>query len=138
MNRFSESRFVTPGANATRAWFEDPDPRPGERSAFHLRLAHLPTPISRRKFVYRWFAARDFALGDEAVSRGISKATDTAFLEDLGALRAIDETLDTETRPFREYSFASDRPGLEMRRTISRLAREEAAAALADREARVA
>jgi phenylpropionate dioxygenase-like ring-hydroxylating dioxygenase large terminal subunit len=127
VNRFSESIFVTPAANTTRAWFENPAPKPGERDTFHLRLAHFATPISRSKFVYRWFAARNFALDNENVSVGISRATDTAFQEDLGALQAIQDTLDIESGAFREYSFASDKPGLEMRRLIARLAKAEAA-----------
>ncbi|MDB5714146.1 MAG: aromatic ring-hydroxylating dioxygenase subunit alpha [Sphingomonadales bacterium] len=129
VNRFSESIFVTPAANTTRAWFENPEPREGERDAFHLRLAHFATPISRNKFLYRWFAARNFALDDENVSAGISRATDTAFQEDLDTLQAIQETLDIESVPFRELSFASDKPGLEMRRLIVRLAKAEDAGA---------
>lgn len=132
VNRFSESIFVTPAANTTRAWFENPTAEPGERDSFHLRLAHFATPISRSKFLYRWFAARNFALDDANVSRGISRATDTAFQEDLDALQAIQETLDIESDSFRELSFASDKPGLEMRRLIARLAKAEAAAVAID------
>lgn len=126
VDRYSESGFMSPGANVTRAWFEDPHPAPGAQRVFHLRIAHLVTPITERRFRYQWFVGRDFAIDDAPATAALTASINKAFSEDVEALQAIDQVIDLETRSFREYSFASDKAGLMMRRIINRMAREEA------------
>ena len=126
VDRFSESWFVSPGASVGQGSFEDPTPAPGAQARFHFRLAHIPTPMTRQRFHYQWFVGRDFALEDPEVTVFLNRMASTAFAEDVDALQAIDAVLDVETAPFRELSFVGDKAGVEMRRTLSRLAREEA------------
>ena len=127
-NRFSDSCFKSPGANVTHAWFEDPNPAPGAQSEFHLRIAHLITPATMQSFRYQWFVGRNFALENEEATAALVASITKAFAEDVEALQAIDEVMNIETGPFREYSFASDNAGLDMRRIVYRMAEEEAAA----------
>ncbi len=129
VDRFSDSCFMSPGANVTHAWFEDPNPAVGAKDAFHMRIAHLVTPYTREKFRYQWFVGRDFAIENERATTALVNSIKQAFSEDLDALQSIDEVLDVDRMPFREYSFTTDKAGIAMRRTIQRMANEEAAKA---------
>jgi len=83
------------------------------------------SPLTRERYHYQWFLARDFALEDAAAAKFLQETTVEAYLEDVDALQWIEQTVALETQPFREMNFPSDRPGMEMRRIIQRLAEIE-------------
>ena len=89
-------------------------------------MLHAITPESATTCHYFWAQARDFALGDGGVDRFTRDQLLQAFQEDTEALEWIEQTYDRDGTPgFFEMSTAADKPGLQMRRVIQRLADAE-------------
>jgi hypothetical protein len=125
VDRFSDSWFLSPAAHVAHAKIVDPAGTHGGRTDFRVEIMHLITPMTLTKFHYQWFVARDFALGDIEVSEYLEKMTVKAYLEDVAALRWIEEVNELEPREYRELSFRADKAGLDMRRIIKSMANEE-------------
>ena len=84
--------------------------------------------MTRDHVHYHFVVARDFATDSEDVTAFIHKSILAAFAEDVFALESIAKTrqLDPDTH-FREFSVATDRAGVTLRRWLLK-------GALADRE----
>jgi len=122
VDRLSESGFMSPAVHVAHATITNHDLRAGERAANHVNIIHVITPATQDSFHYWWFVSRDFALDDLAASTFLREASARAYQEDVDALAWIQDNVTSDPDPFTEQSFAPDRPGLLMRRTLHRLA----------------
>ena len=125
VDRFSDSRFVSPAGHIAFARITNPEPRAGEQSDYRVNITHLFTPEFQGTIHYWWFNSRDFALDDAGASEYLTSASIKAYMEDVDALTWIQEEVEKSDGPPDELSFGPDRPGLAMRKTLLRLAEAE-------------
>lgn len=123
VNRSVEARFVSPALNWGLLTITDRDPAPGARAAFHVNMMHFMTPETQHTTHYYWFSVRDFAADAKEVSDLQGEGIRTTFLEDKDALEWISALRRQDPRKdFAEASFPSDRPGVQTRRELQRMA----------------
>ena len=120
------SRFFSAAAQDAVLTITDREAADPMHAAHHVYTLHFLTPESQESMHYWWFSVRDFALESAATSSMISQAIRKAFLEDKEALDAIsDIRRRDQRRHFAEHSFASDRPGMMVRRLLQKAATPE-------------
>lgn len=126
--RIVTSTYRTPGLSISAVVLRDLTKPEATREDHHIRTAQLVTPCDRDHVHYHFVVARDFATDSEEVTDFILKSILAAFAEDVFALESIAKTrqLDPDTH-FREFSVATDRAGVTLRRWLLK-------GALADRE----
>jgi phenylpropionate dioxygenase-like ring-hydroxylating dioxygenase large terminal subunit len=128
--RIVTSTYKTPGLSISAVVLRDLTKSETERVDHHIRTAQLVTPCDRDHVHYHFVVSRDFAISSEEVSGFIMKALLAAFAEDVFALESIakNRQLDPEFQ-FQEYSVASDKAGVTLRRWLLRSALAEQPAA---------
>jgi phenylpropionate dioxygenase-like ring-hydroxylating dioxygenase large terminal subunit len=126
--RIVTSTYKTPGLSISAVVLRDLTKPEATREDHHIRTAQLVTPCDRGHVHYHFVVARDFATGSEDVTGFIHQSIVAAFAEDVFALESIAKTRQLDPDPhFREFSVASDRAGVTLRRWLLKRA-------LADRE----
>ncbi|GCE45050.1 Vanillate O-demethylase oxygenase subunit [Rhodococcus wratislaviensis] len=75
--------------------------------------------------------ARDFALGDDAVTTFLAENNRTVVMQDVVALNILQQALDTEKDGYQELSINIDAGGLGARRLLKKLAGASQAVAAA-------
>jgi vanillate O-demethylase monooxygenase subunit len=116
--RVATSEFVAPGLHVVTVNFYDMRLPAGERPEFRVRTCHVPTPETHGSTHYFVVHSRDFALGDDGVTRFMHEELFRAFEEDVVALTRLEEVLADPGTPFYEMSIASDAPSVAMRRYL--------------------
>ena len=128
VDRTIVSRFFSAAAQDAILTITDLAPADPARASHHVYTLHFLTPESQASMHYWWFSVRDFALDSAETSDLITQAIRKAFLEDKEALDAIsDIRLRDRRKAFAEHSFASDRPGMMVRRLLEKAAASDAA-----------
>jgi phenylpropionate dioxygenase-like ring-hydroxylating dioxygenase large terminal subunit len=90
-------------------------------AAFHVEVVYAITPSTADHTYDFWAVARDFALGDEAVSQFLHDSNRTVVLQDVTALDVLEKVLQSEPDGYQELSINIDTGGLAARRIISRM-----------------
>ena len=103
--------------------------RPVEEGPY-LHMTHLLTPVSERETLYFWAAARNSAVGIDAVSEMMRAAIDHAFTtEDEPMIDAVQERMDTiDLFSLKPVLLPGDAAGVRVRRTLDKLRAAEHAA----------
>lgn len=130
--RIARSEFVSPAMHVVTVRVYDSALPEGGRPEYLLRTAHLPTPETHGSTHYFVVHGRDFAQGDEALSRSMHEQLLTVFREDVEALELLETVLDERGPDFFEISVASDAPAVAMRRYLKRCAARGGGAQQAD------
>jgi vanillate O-demethylase monooxygenase subunit len=126
--RIATSAFLAPGLhNVSVTFYDSALPESGRRE-FRIRTAHIPTPESHGSTHYFIVHGRDFAQGDDGVTRFMHEQLFKAFEEDVVALELLEQTLArADSGEFYEMSVASDVPAVTMRKYLKRRAQAERA-----------
>jgi len=124
--RIVTSTYKTPGLSISAVLLRDLTKSEATRVDHHIRTAQLVTPCDRDHVHYHFVVSRDFATGSEDVTDFIQKSILAAFAEDVFALESIAKTRELDSDPnFREFSVASDRAGVTLRRWLLKRALAE-------------
>ncbi len=130
VDRTIVSRFFSAAAQDAVLTITDLEAADPAQASHHVYTLHFLTPESQESMHYWWFSVRDFALESAATSDLITQAIRKAFLEDKEALDAISDIRRRDRRTaFAEHSFASDRPGMMVRRLLQKAATPDVGAA---------
>ncbi len=127
VDRYTDANFVLPGAHLAYARIVNTQAEPDEIETHRVNLLHAITPERQDSLHYWWFLSRDFAQDDQTATDYLIASVNKAFNEDVEALTAIADQ-HRDGVDFQEMSFATDRPGLAMRKIVAGLADREAAA----------
>jgi nitrite reductase/ring-hydroxylating ferredoxin subunit len=125
VDRYSDGYFASPALHYAHARVVNKEVRPGEQAQYRFTITHVHTPEQQGSIHYWWFNSRDCNLDDPAADHYLYEASMAAYQEDVDALSWIQQTVEQETEPFEELSFAPDRPGLAMRKIMLKLANQE-------------
>lgn len=124
--RMVRSQFLAPSMHCVSVRFYDNAQPEDNRPEFRIRTAHMPTPETHGSTHYFIVNGRDFALGDDAMTRFMHDQLFVAFNEDVVGLEALELVLAQRDKDFFEVSVASDRPSVEMRKYLKARAQAEA------------
>lgn len=113
---FVHQGFVHSVGNLTVA-----NPAPKDQALYRARIVHLMTPETRRSTHYWFCHARDFEVEDHAYTETVKAKVYAAFMEDMEAVRMVQELHDTDQHPYREVHFAGDKPTVTMRRLLRKM-----------------
>ncbi len=104
-------------------------PRPDgtDPDGFHVEVVYAITPSTETITYDFWAVARDFALGDEAVSAFLHDGNRTVVLQDVAALNTLEQVIAAEPPGLQELSINIDTGGLAARRMLARMAAGEPA-----------
>jgi phenylpropionate dioxygenase-like ring-hydroxylating dioxygenase large terminal subunit len=117
--RIVTSTYRTPGLSISAVALRDLTKPETTRVDHHIRTAQLVTPCDRDHVHYHFVVARDFAADAEHVTAFILRSILAAFAEDVFALESMAKTRKLDPDPnFREFSVASDRAGVTLRRWL--------------------
>ncbi len=124
INRWQVAIYLAPGINMTEAGFY---PVGGDRkAAFVHRPMHLITPETEHTSHYFWGVARNFRLGDAAISEGMQKSVNHTFDEDREMLELQDLQLQNEGMPqIPQMAVNVDIAPVQGRRLLAALIRRE-------------
>jgi vanillate O-demethylase monooxygenase subunit len=92
----------------------------------HMRNLNAITPETERTAHYFWAQAHDFDVGNQKTTDMIFEQVKIAFLEDMEVFEAQQRTIDLDPDA-PQIDINADAGGIQARRIIARLAREEAA-----------
>jgi vanillate O-demethylase monooxygenase subunit len=124
--RIVTSTYKTPGLSISAVVLRDLTKPEATREDHHIRTAQLVTPCDRDHVHYHFVVSRDFATGSTDVTDFILESLLAAFAEDVFALESIAKTRQLDPDPhFREFSVASDRAGVTLRRWLLKRALAE-------------
>ena len=124
--RIVTSTYKTPGLSISAVRLRDLTKSEAIRQDHHIRTAQLVTPYDRENVNYHFVMARDFATGSEEVTGFIHQALLAAFAEDVFALESMTKIRQLDPDPgFREFSVATDRAGVTLRRWLLKRALAE-------------
>ena len=126
--RIATSEFLAPGLHNVSVTFYDSALPQAERHEFRIRTAHIPTPEGAGSTHYFIVHGRDFAQGDDGVTRFMHEQLFKAFEEDVAALQLLEEVLARADAASYEMSVASDVPAVTMRKYLKRRAEAERSA----------
>ena len=100
-------------------------PLPGDDGsdphAFHSEIVYAITPSTENSTLDFWAVARDFAVGDDAVTTFLAENNRTVVMQDVVALNVLQKALDTEKDGYQELSINIDAGGLGARRILKKL-----------------
>lgn len=131
VDRISEFGFVAPGLSAGLLTLRRLVAAAGKPDVYLQHTLHFITPETQNSTHYFWFVVRDFEIESEVFTAATAAATERAFFEDRDALEWIQELVAADPRTdFREFSFATDRSGLQTRQLIQELADVDRAATM--------
>ncbi len=117
--RIATSTYVNPGLSISAVVLRDLSKPEDARIDHHIRTAQLVTPCDRDSVHYHFVIARDFATESADVSAFILSAVGAAFAEDVFALESMTRIRRLDPDPhFTEFSVASDRAGVTLRRRL--------------------
>ncbi|WP_324741039.1 aromatic ring-hydroxylating dioxygenase subunit alpha [Tsuneonella sp. CC-YZS046] len=93
----------------------------------YMHSAHLLTPIDNQQLVYRYVLARNFAMDNQEITKGIEDLVRYAFTqEDEPVLRAVQERMaGRDFWDLRPVVLKTDKAAVLVRRTLERLINEE-------------
>lgn len=126
VDRLSEARFASPAMHVAFAQIIDHEPAEGRPSVYRFNITHLVTPESNGRIHYWWFNTRNFDLDNSKTDDFLYEASTKAYLEDVDALEAILNAVQTDVEPQFDLNFAPDKPGLMMRKVLHQRAAAEA------------
>lgn len=106
---------VLPNADGT-----DPD-------AFHVKVVYAITPSTPDTTYDFWAVARDFAVGDQAVSDFLRESNHTVVMQDVTALNLLEQVIAAEPDGYQELSINIDTGALAARRMLARMAQAQPA-----------
>ena len=118
--RIAESTFHSPALHVVAVRFHACDKPEAEQPSRAIRTAHIVTPESATSTHYFIQHARNFALGDDAITQFMHEQLRKAFQEDVDGLEAIESLLGGYSERQPEISFHADRASLAMRRYLKR------------------
>ena len=104
-----------------------PSPDGTDPDGFHVEVVYAITPSTGTSTYDFWAVARDFALGDEAVSTFLHDSNRTVVLQDVAALNTLEQVVAAEPPGLQELSINIDTGGLAARRMLARMAAGEPA-----------
>ncbi|MDI6101656.1 aromatic ring-hydroxylating dioxygenase subunit alpha [Actinoplanes sp. NEAU-A12] len=99
----------------------EPGPDGDDSAACHAEIVYAITPETETTTMDFWMVARDFATGDEEVSRFLAESNRTVVLQDVVALNALEKVIATEPAGYQELSINIDTGGLAARRLLRKL-----------------
>ncbi|WP_329061632.1 aromatic ring-hydroxylating dioxygenase subunit alpha [Amycolatopsis sp. NBC_01480] len=99
-----------------------PNPDGSDPDAFHVEVVYAITPETEHSTHDFWSVARDFALGDGAVSKFLAENNCTVVLQDVEALDVLEQVILHEPEGYQELSVNIDTGGLAARRMLQRMA----------------
>jgi vanillate O-demethylase monooxygenase subunit len=125
--RIATSEFLAPGLHETTATFYDTRLPERERREFTAKAAHLPTPETATSTHYFVVDGRSFAVDDPAITDFMHEQLLVAFREDVDGQEAVQRTLSRTAgdADFYEFSVASDRASIEMRKHLRQRAERQ-------------
>lgn len=127
--RIVTSTFVSPAMSISAVVLRNLELPEAARTDHHIRTAQLLTPEDANSVRYHFLIARDFVPGDEETTGFIHRSIRAAFDEDVFALEEMTRVRrESVEQPVREFSVASDRAGVALRRHLRRLAERERSA----------
>src|SRR5690606_7504760 len=121
----SDAYWVSPAMSYAKATIVDRQPAPGARAEFNFWIMHAFTPASHGTTHYFWANGRDCGIDDPSIDPWLRERSRKVLAEDVTAMEAIQDLWERTGRAD-EFSVATDRPGVQLRRRIARLATEEA------------
>ncbi len=83
-------------------------------------MVYAITPETEHSTHDFWAVARDFALGDDAVSEFIAENNRAVVLQDVEALNVLEQVISAEPEGYQELSVNIDTGGLAARRMLQR------------------
>jgi phenylpropionate dioxygenase-like ring-hydroxylating dioxygenase large terminal subunit len=89
-----------------------------DSNAFHVEVVYALTPETEHSTHDFWAVARDFALGDDAVSTFLADNNRTVVLQDVECLNELEVILQADGEKYQELSINIDTGGLAARRLI--------------------
>jgi phenylpropionate dioxygenase-like ring-hydroxylating dioxygenase large terminal subunit len=89
-----------------------------DNNAFHVEVVYALTPETEHSTHDFWAVARDFALGDDAVSTFLADNNRTVVLQDVECLNELEVILQADGEKYQELSINIDTGGLAARRLI--------------------
>jgi phenylpropionate dioxygenase-like ring-hydroxylating dioxygenase large terminal subunit len=98
-----------------------PNPDGTDPDAFHVEVVYAITPETEHSTHDFWAVARDFALGDQAVSDFLAENNRTVVLQDVTALDVLEKVIASEPEGYQELSINIDTGGLAARRMLKRM-----------------
>jgi vanillate O-demethylase monooxygenase subunit len=98
-----------------------PGPDGDDSNACHAEIVYAITPETETSTHDFWMVARDFALGDEGVSKFLADSNRTVVLQDVRALDVLEKVIATEPEGYQELSINIDTGGLAARRMLKKL-----------------
>lgn len=118
--RIATSEFLAPGLHETTAVFYDSRLPESAREEFTAKAAHLPTPETSTSTHYFVLDGRNFATSKAEITDFMHEQLLVAFREDVAGLEALQQTLlrAAADDAFYEFSVASDRASIEMRKYL--------------------
>ena len=102
----------------------EPGPGGDDSAACHAEIVYAITPETETTTLDFWMVARDFAVGDAAVSQYLAESNRTVVMQDVVALNALEKVIATEPEGYQELSINIDTGGLAARRLLRTLAAE--------------
>jgi vanillate O-demethylase monooxygenase subunit len=125
-DRDNYGSFVSPALQVAAVDFNDPDPAPGARDRFRLRICHATTPVDPHHMEYFWMMGRDHGTTPEMMER-LRSGVMQGFKEDEAIIQAAQDML--RRAPFSaerpEFSVRADSAAVQARRALERwLSRE--------------
>lgn len=98
-----------------------PRPDGSDPDAFHVEVVYAITPETEHSTHDFWAVARDFALGDDEVSKFLAENNRTVVLQDVVALDVLEQVVAAEPEGYQELSVNIDTGGLAARRMLQRM-----------------
>lgn len=125
VNHRSDMHWSAPSNLRHDVGITEPGQEPEE--GIYLHVVHLLTPISDRKTIYHWVAARNFALRDDAASQALHKAINYAFTEeDSPMIAALQQRMGTiDLLSLKPVLLPGDTAGMRARRITEQLRQRE-------------
>jgi len=98
-----------------------PEADGSDPNAFHVKVVYALTPETATSTHDFWNVARDFAIGDEKVSRFLAENNRTVVLQDVVCLNELEEILQRDGDAYQELSINIDTGALAARRLLRKL-----------------
>ena len=96
-----------------------------DSGAFHAEIVYAITPETENTTLDFWMVARDFAVGDEEVSKYLAESNHTVVMQDVVALNVLEQVIAAEPAGYQELSINIDTGALAARRLLRKLAAQE-------------
>jgi phenylpropionate dioxygenase-like ring-hydroxylating dioxygenase large terminal subunit len=108
----------------------EPGPGGDDSAACHAEIVYAITPETEHTTLDFWMVARDFAVGDEEVSKYLAESNHTVVMQDVVALNVLEQVIAASPAGYQELSINIDTGALAARRLLRKLGAGDAAATL--------